>query len=1243
MLKRINFGKLPEAISIPNLIQIQIESANKFFQQYVSPKDREDEGIEAVLQETFPIENNEKTCIIEYISYEFTSPKKSFVECIQQGLTYEMGFYLNLVIRFRILGTNDWEVQEEKVYMGNIPALTNKATFIYNGVERVIINQIHRSPGIFFEEKGKLPNYVIQSLDKKIATSYRIIPEKGSWTEVVLDKSGIIYLIIDNTNKKLKVPVSTFLKALGIESNYDILKKVYGIKKKTISQLRKEILIDKYTVKAITNKQDEVIVEAYEKIDENTLDEIHKEKITSIEYVDITDYQDYLIKSIKSDPSTNPKEALKDIYTEVRPSDNPNEKTIKQFFYKLFLDQKVFNLGLVGRFKINKKFNLNIPSDNRVIQVSDIIEATKLLTKNDAPDDIDHLSNRRIKTVGELIKNQFKVGFIRVEKLAREKINSLDSSESFPSLDRIINIKAFQAVIKDFYGRGQLSQFMDQINPLAEMASKRRISALGPGGLSRERAGFEVRDIHHSHYGRICPIETPEGANIGLISSLSIFARVNQYGFIETPYRKVINGKVTEEIEYIDPNQEVDCVIAQANAPLNKNNKFVNPRALCRYGDGEVGEEEVKKITHMDVSPKQLVSPGTCSIPFLEHNDANRALMGTNMQRQAVPLLVPESPYVGTGIEHYIARDSQAVVLSDVNGVVVESNGNRISIRTKKNDIKTYTLQKFLRSNSSTYINQKTIVITGQKVSKGQVIADGFATENGELALGKNVLIAFMSWYGYNYEDAIIVNEKLVQEDVFTSIHISEAKINVRDTKFGQEEITRDIPTAGDEALSNIDSEGIIKVGTEVFPGDILVGKITPKSETDLTPEEKLLKALFGDKASNVKDSSLRVPPGVQGVVTDIIVDRKFTPKKDKKSKSERNLAMKKLSSDYKSSFKTYNESLIEKLSQFILGHIFPVDITSSESKKTIIQANRKVTKTLIKQLASHYDSYQMEENSFKKDIDKTFKGFKKDLDNLQERFDERSQKILTGKEDEPINSVKVYIAIKRKLSVGDKMAGRHGNKGIVSLVVPKSDLPFLSDGTPVDIILNPLGVPSRMNIGQIFETHLGWAAQKLNLKIASPIFDGVSEDFIKEKLKEAGLPESGKTILYDGYTGDPIDQKITVGVIYMIKLDHLVVNKIHARSVGPYSLVTQQPLGGKAQNGGQRFGEMEVWALEAYGAAYTLKEMLTIKSDDIEGRTKLYESIIKGDNSLKCTIPESFNVSIKEMQSLCLNIDLHV
>jgi DNA-directed RNA polymerase subunit beta len=1012
-----------------------------------------------------------------------------------------------------------------------------------------------------------------------------------------------------------------------------------------------------------------VVARAFEPLSKAVVKQIAELGVNKIKVVDTTVDEGITIKCMKKDPAKNEEEALKDIYRRLRPGDPPTAANARALIKRLFFDPKRYDLGRVGRYKIHQKLGVKDKNDSRILTKEDLVAATKYLLRlkkgEGSLDDIDHLGSRRIRTVGELLANQCRVGLARTERLVKERMTLFDQGAEQMTPQKLINPKALSAVIRDFFGRSQLSQFMDQINPLAELTHKRRLSALGPGGLSRDRAGFEVRDVHPSHYGRICPVETPEGPNIGLIASLATFARINDFGFLETPYRKADDGRVTQHIDYLTADREETYVIAQANSAVDDKGHFTTDRVVCR-GKGDFIDVEPAHVDYMDVSPKQLVSVAASLIPFLEHDDANRALMGSNMQRQAVPLLIPEAPLVATGLEERVARDSRAVMVAEEAGKVASVTGSQIIItedgklpESKKkikhdpaHGIYVYPVRKFMRSNAATCINQKILVHKGQHVKKGQVIADGPCTHDGELALGRNVLVAFMPWNGYNFEDAILISERIVKDDVFTSIHIDEFEVAARDTKLGPEEITRDIPNLGEEALKNLGPDGVIRIGAEVKPGDILVGKITPKSETELAPEERLLRAIFGEKAADVKDTSLKIPSGTYGIVMDVKVSAKKDGEQGKPTPTEGKRHIKQIEEDHRKKVEELRDQLTEALSNILLGEKIPLDVVNSETGEIIIPANRKITKTLLRKLAELYDRIEIDPSPIRNKINEIIGSFKKRFDDLQMQYDEEVERAEAGEgvDSGVVKSVRVYVASKRKLSVGDKMAGRHGNKGVVAKIVAEADMPFLADGTPVDIVLNPLGVPSRMNVGQVLETHLGWAAKILGLKFATPVFDGIKEKQIRKYLNEAGdvqkkagdvqlVGENGKTILIDGRTGETFDQEVVVGYIYMMKLGHLVADKIHARAVGPYSLVTQQPLGGKAQYGGQRFGEMEVWAMEAYGAAYTLQELLTVKSDDVQGRTRIYESIVKGDNSLEAGIPESFNVLVKEMQSLCLDV----
>jgi DNA-directed RNA polymerase subunit beta len=1259
--ERINFGKIKEIIAPPNLIELQTNSYRDFLQAEASPSKRKNLGLQAVFTEVFPIESYDGKCVLDFHSYEIGEPKVDWLECLREGLTYGAPLYVTFLLK------EEKATKEEKVFMGELPLMTPQGTFVINGAERVIVSQLHRSPGLAFE--------ATQHPNGKMLHSFRIIPDRGSWYEAQFDTSDLLYVYLDRKKRRRKFLTTTLFRALAfLESegkgkdsldknrgtDEEILKLFYEVEEFSVKEAEKrEDLPNKVLIEdAVDSEKGLVVARAFEPLSKAVVKQIAELGASKIKVVDTTLDDGIVIKCMKKDPAKNEEEALKDIYRRLRPGDPPTAANARALIKRLFFDPKRYDLGRVGRYKINQKLGIK-GGDSRILTKADLVAATKYLLRlkkgEGSLDDIDHLGSRRVRTVGELLANQCRVGLARTERLVKERMTLFDQGVESMSPQKLINPKALSAVIRDFFGRSQLSQFMDQINPLAELTHKRRLSALGPGGLSRDRAGFEVRDVHPSHYGRICPVETPEGPNIGLIASLATFARINDFGFLETPYRKVENGRVTERLDYLTADREESFVIAQANSPFDDKGRFTTDRVVCR-GKGDFIDVEPARVDYMDVSPKQLVSVAASLIPFLEHDDANRALMGSNMQRQAVPLLVTEAPLVATGLEERVARDSRAVIVAEEAGKVASLTGNQIIItedgklpegkKKLKHDpekgIYVYQVRKFMRSNAATCINQKIVVKKGESVKKGQVIADGPCTQGGELALGRNVLVAFMPWNGYNFEDAILVSERVVKDDVFTSIHIDEFEVGARDTKLGPEEITRDIPNLGDEALRNLGPDGVIRVGAEVKPGDILVGKITPKSETELAPEERLLRAIFGEKAADVKDTSLKVPSGTYGIVMDVKVSaKKESDNESKTSASEEKRHAKEVEEEYKRKTEELREQLTEALSNILLGEKIPLDVVNSETGEIIIPANRKITKTLLRKLAQVYDRIEIDPSPIRNKINEIIGSFKKKFDDLQMQYDEELERAESGEgiDSGVIKSVKVYIASKRKLSVGDKMAGRHGNKGVVAKIVAEEDMPFLADGTPVDIVLNPLGVPSRMNVGQVLETHLGWAARLLGLKFATPVFDGIKEKEIRGYLKEGKLPEHGKTQLIDGRTGEPFDQEIVVGFIYMMKLGHLVADKIHARAVGPYSLVTQQPLGGKAQYGGQRFGEMEVWAMEAYGAAYTLQELLTVKSDDVQGRTRIYESIVKGDNSLEAGIPESFNVLVKEMQSLGLDV----
>ncbi|MDR2674734.1 MAG: DNA-directed RNA polymerase subunit beta [Opitutaceae bacterium] len=1249
MADRTNFGKLKEVISPPNLIEIQITSYLDFLQRGVPDRQRKPQGLEAVFREVFPIESYDGRLTLEYVSYNLGDPKNSEVECIREGVTYSVPLYVKLRLR-----EEDF-IKDEEIYMGEIPMVTERGSFIINGAERVVVSQLHRSPGIAFE--------VTPHPNGKPLHSFRIIPDRGTWLETQFDNNDLLYVYLDRRRRRRKFLITTLLRAIGYSSDVDLLNLFYEITDLKIAKaLDMENVSTLVLVEdAIDAQQGVVLARAFEPLTKQIVRTFEKHGIAALRVIDTAVDEGAIIRALKKDPTRNEEEALKEIYKRLRPGEPPTTANAKALLKRLFFDPKRYDLGRVGRYKVNQKLGLKAPIEQRILESTDIVAATKYLVRlkrgEGVVDDIDHLGSRRVRTVGELLANQCRVGLARTERLVRERMTMYDQSVESLTPQKLINPKALTTVIRDFFARSQLSQFMDQINPLAEVTHKRRLSALGPGGLNRERAGFEVRDVHPSHYGRICPIETPEGPNIGLINSLSTYARVNEFGFIETPYRAVKDGRVTDKIEYLTADQEEGKIIAQANSELDDKGNFVG-KVTVRL-DGEFIEVAASDVHYMDVSPKQVISIAAGMIPFLEHDDANRALMGANMQRQGVPLLQTEAPFVGTGIEERVARDSKIVQVADEAGVVASVDARRVAIsrdgelprnfernpRTDaKNGIYVYELRKFMRSNASTCFNQRPIVKKGQKVKAGQIIADGPSTDQGELALGRNVLVAFMPWNGYNFEDAILISEKVLKEDIFTSLHIHEFEVTARDTKLGPEEITRDIPNIGEDALRNLDHNGVIRIGAEVKPGDILVGKITPKSETELAPEEKLLRAIFGEKAADVKDTSLVVPSGESGIVMDVKVSSRVDFEKEKLSPSDRRRQTKQIQEEYKTQIDKLREGLTEALSNILLGEKIPLDVVNGQTSEIIIPANRKITKTLLRKLAAVSKHIEIDPSPVRIKIMEIIGSYQSKFDELETDRERKIAGIEAGEDSGigAIKQVKVYIATKQKLEVGDKMAGRHGNKGVVAKIVPEEDMPFLPDGTPVEICLNPLGVPSRMNVGQVLETHLGWACKKLGMKVATPVFDGIPEKQVRNYLKDADLPTSGKSVLYDGRTGEQIDQQVVVGYIYMMKLNHLVAHKIHARAVGPYSLVTQQPLGGKAQYGGQRFGEMEVWALEAYGAAHTLQEILTVKSDDVQGRTKIYESLVKGDNTLQAGTPESFNVLIKEIQSLGLDIKLN-
>ena len=1343
------FGKIEEVAEMPNLIEVQKASYDQFLLVKEPHGGRPDEGLQAVFRSVFPISDFSNTAQLEFVRYEFELPKYDVDECRQRGMTYAAP--LKVTLRLIVFDIDEEtgaksvkDIKEQDVYMGDIPLMTNNSTFIVNGTERVIVSQMHRSPGVFFDhDKGKTHS------SGKLLFAARIIPYRGSWLDIEFDAKDIVYARID---RRRKIPVTSLMFALAMDGE-EILNTFYkqivykrakdgwrvpfdanrmrgykavndlvdadsgkvvieAGKKITVRQARQlaekglralritdEELIGHYIAEDLVNmKTGEIHAEAGAEITEKMLKTLHEEGYREIPVLDIdhVNVGAYIRNTLHIEKNMTREDALFDIYRVMRPGEPPTLDTAQTMFNSLFFDSERYDLSAVGRVKMNMRLDLQAEDTLRVLRKEDIVGVIRTLVDlrdgRGEIDDIDHLGNRRVRSVGELMENQYRIGLLRMERAIKERMSSVDIDTVMPQ--DLINAKPAAAAVREFFGSSQLSQFMDQTNPLSEITHKRRLSALGPGGLTRERAGFEVRDVHPTHYGRICPIETPEGPNIGLINSLATYARVNKYGFVETPYRKVKDGRVTDDVVYLSAMEEGRYYVAQANVPLDAKRRFTEDLVVCRHA-GDVQMIAPDRVDYMDVSPKQLVSVAAALIPFLENDDANRALMGSNMQRQAVPLVRAEAPFVGTGMEGVVARDSGAAIAARRTGIIDQVDATRIVVRATedldptKSGVDIYRLMKFQRSNQNTCINQRPLVKVGDAVKKSDIIADGPSTDLGELALGRNVLVAFMPWNGYNFEDSILLSERIVKDDVFTSIHIEEFEVMARDTKLGPEEITRDIPNVSEEALKNLDEAGIVYIGAEVHAGDILVGKITPKGESPMTPEEKLLRAIFGEKASDVRDTSLRVPPGVQGTVVEVRVFNRHGVDKDERALAIEREEIERLAKDRDDEQAILDRNVYGRLAELLEGR---QGIAGPKGFKK----ESKITRAVLEEyprsqwwlFASPNDKLMAEIEAIRKQYDESKKG-------LEQRFLDKVEKLQRGDELPPgvMKMVKVFVAVKRKIQPGDKMAGRHGNKGVVSKIVPVEDMPFLADGQQVDIVLNPLGVPSRMNVGQILETHLGWACAGLghrigqavdayyhrrdlrplrdtlkkvygdeetiktldeaglielgtNLKhgvpIATPVFDGAKEADIEHMLDLAGLDHSGQMKLYDGRTGEAFDRKVTVGYIYMLKLHHLVDDKIHARSIGPYSLVTQQPLGGKAQFGGQRFGEMEVWALEAYGAAYTLQEMLTVKSDDVAGRTKVYEAIVRGDDTFEAGIPESFNVLVKEMRSLGLNVDLH-
>lgn len=1262
--QRINFATATKQFAYPDFLEVQLQSFKDFFQIDTTHENRTDEGLFKVFSENYPITDARNQFVLEFLDYFVDPPRYSINECIERGLTYCVPLKAKLKLYCTDPEHEDFETIVQDVYLGTIPYMIPRGTFVINGSERVIVSQLHRSPGVFFGQSRHANGTKLYSA--------RVIPFKGSWIEFATDINNVMYAYID---RKKKLPVTTLLRAIGFESDKDILEifnlaeevKVSksGLKKVVGRKLAARVLktwiedfVDEDTGEVVSIERNEIIIDRETILEDEHIDQIVDANIKTIllhrEDINATDFG-IIYNTLQKDPSNSEKEAVEHIYRQLRNAEPPDQETARGIIDKLFFSEQRYDLGEVGRYRINKKLGLTTPQETKVLTKDDIICIIKylieLINSKANVDDIDHLSNRRVRTVGEQLYSQFGVGLARMARTIRERMNVRDN-EVFTPAD-LINAKTLSSVINSFFGTNQLSQFMDQTNPLSEITHKRRMSALGPGGLSRERAGFEVRDVHYTHYGRLCPIETPEGPNIGLISSLCVFAKVNRLGFIETPYRMVNKGKVdlSRNVIYLSAEEEDNQTIAQANAKIDEKGTFLTNRVKARY-EGDFPIVEPDKLTLMDVAPNQIASIAASLIPFLEHDDANRALMGSNMQRQAVPLLRPQAPVVGTGLEEQIAKDSRVLLEAEAEGLVDYVDGNKIVIKYKmsdedkianfEGDSVTYDIVKFRKTNQNTCVSLRPIVKKGDKVVKGQILCEGYATEKGELALGRNLKVAFMPWKGYNFEDAIVISERVVRDDIFTSLHIEEFSIDVRDTKRGLEELTSDIPNVSEEATKDLDENGLIRIGAEVKEGDILIGKITPKGESDPTPEEKLLRAIFGDKAGDVKDASLKVPPSIYGVV----IDKKLFARavKDRKAKAEEKVILDKLDAEFNNEMADLKNTLIEKLLKLVEGKT--CQGVYNYYKEEIISKGTKFNAKVLQKVADYTSvdgNNWTNEASTNETIKKILFNYRKKSNQILGIYKRKKYVVSIGDELPAgiIKLAKVYIAQKRKLKVGDKMAGRHGNKGIVAKIVRDEDMPFLEDGTPVDIVLNPLGVPSRMNLGQIYETVLGWAGIKLGVKFSTPIFDGASIDQINEWTDKAGVPRYGKTYLYDGGTGDRFHQPATVGVIYMIKLGHMVDDKMHARSIGPYSLITQQPLGGKAQFGGQRFGEMEVWAIEAFGAANILQEILTIKSDDVVGRAKAYEAIVKGDNMPTPGIPESFNVLLHELRGLALNITL--
>jgi DNA-directed RNA polymerase subunit beta len=1233
---------------MPNLLDVQLSSFEAFLQRGIAPDKREPQGLQKMFLETFPIEDIHGNYSLEFVKYTIGTPRYSLRECQERNMTHSapLKATLRLIAReHEGKGKEVKDIIEQDVFLGELPLLTRQGTFIINGAERVIVSQLHRSPGVFFDEEMH-PN------GKKIFSA-RIIPFRGSWVEFNIDINDLMFVHIDS---RRKIPVTLLLRALGFSSDEEVLKQFFEIETFSMSAKKIEKIVGRRVASEVVDKETgEAMLLCGEEITEASVEKLKELKIGSIKLLKDDPEMDPTVipNTLRKDPTRSKEEALIKLYAQMRPGEPPNVEMAQGLVEKLFFSEKRYDLGDVGRYMINQRLGVALPPERVTLDLKDFVAIVGYLLKLRAGhgfvDDIDHLGNRRARSVGELMSNLFSVGLSRISRTIRERM-SLKDNENIAPHD-LVNARTVSAVVDTFFGSSQLSQFMDQTNPLSELTHKRRLSALGPGGLTRERAGFEVRDVHHTHYGRVCPIETPEGPNIGLIASLATYARINKFGFLEAPYRKVVSGKVTDEIVYLSADLEDKYVIAQANEPLDDHGRFVNQLLTARFRS-DYPVVNPSKIEYMDVSPKQLVSVAAALIPFLEHDDANRALMGSNMQRQAVPLLVTEPPLIGTGLEDVVARDSGAAMVAENAGVVtyVDATTIRIKPRKRSGDVglgfveeDEYDLIKYKRSNQDTCITYKPIADLGDEVEVGTVIADGPATRGGELALGFNALVAFMPWRGYNFEDAIIVSEKLIEDDIFSSIHIEEFELQVRDTKRGSEEITHEIPNVSEEALAHLDERGIVRIGAEVEAGDILVGKVTPKGETELSPEERLLRAIFGEKAGDVRDASLKAPPGLSGVVVDTKVFSRKERTEEAKKREKADIA--RIKKQFTGQINEIARLRKQKLSEMLDGYTANT-IRRSDDGAVLIRAGTKYREDSLDGIDIEMavaDEGWCQESRVNKKVNELLAEAERLISEKRAQMDNEVDKVMRGAELPPgvKQLVKVRIAIRRKLAVGDKMAGRHGNKGVVAKILPVEDMPYLPDGNPIDIILNPLGVPSRMNVGQILETHLGWAARAMNMHVSTPVFDGATHDEIRQELRKAGLPVTGKTVLHDGRTGEPFDNEITVGSMYMMKLSHLVDDKIHARSIGPYSLVTQQPLGGKAQFGGQRFGEMEVWAMEAYGAAYALQEMLTVKSDDVQGRSKVYEAIVKGQNPPEPGVPESFNVLVKELQSLGLDVEL--